>query len=292
MIYMDYILEYKKYLLIDKKYSENTIESYIGELTNFFKFKKDILKISKNDILNYIEIESKTKNSRTIAHILTVLRGFYNYLETEDIIKNNPTNDISLPKLKKTLPNVLSVEDVNNLLDFDLNTKKNYRDKAMLELMYSSGLRISELINIKMSEIDLVNATVLVNGKGKKERLVPIGEYALKYLKEYIDNYRSKLLKGKINDYLFLNNRGEKISRQSFFKTLQKLKLEKNINTSFSPHTIRHSFATHMLENGADLRSIQTLLGHSNVSTTQIYTHVSTKTKIENYKNHPHEGGK
>ena len=162
----------------------------------------------------------------------------------------------------------------------------------MLELMYSSGLRISELINIKMSEIDLVNATVIVNGKGKKERLVPIGEYALYYLSEYINNYRSKLLKNKVNDYLFLNNRGEKISRQSFFKTLQKLKIEKDINTSFSPHTIRHSFATHMLENGADLRSIQTLLGHSNISTTQIYTHVSTKTKIENYKNHPHEGGK
>ena len=292
MIYMDYILEYKKYLLIDKKYSENTINSYITELKEFYNYKNNILKITKGDILKFIELESKRKNDKSIAHLLTVLRNFYNYLEKEDIIKENPTSNISLPKLKKTLPNVLSVEDTLNLLDINLNTKKNYRDKAMLELMYSSGLRVSELINIKMSEIDLVNATVIVNGKGSKERIVPIGEYALYFIKEYLNNSRNKLLKNKVNDYLFLNNRGEKISRQSFFKTLQKLKLDKNINTSFSPHTIRHSFATHMLENGADLRSIQTLLGHSNISTTQIYTHVSTKTKLDNYKNHPHEGGK
>jgi integrase/recombinase XerD len=161
----------------------------------------------------------------------------------------------------------------------------------MLELMYASGLRISELLNIKMSDIDLINATVLVNGKGSKERIIPIGDYAIYYVNLYIKEARNNLLHNKVNDYLFLNNRGEKISRQAFFKTIKELAKIKRINVNFSPHTLRHSFATHMLENGADLRSIQTLLGHSNISTTQIYTHVSNNIKKETYKNHPHEGG-
>ena len=289
---MNYIEKYKDYLLIDKRYSNNTIMSYINDLNNFNSFiNKDLLKINKKDILSFIEKEEKSKNIRSVAHSLTVLRNFYNYLIIEKKIKENPTEKVELPKLRKTIPTVLSSKDIENLLDIELNSKKNYRDKAMLELMYASGLRISELINIKMSDIDLINDTVLVNGKGSKERIIPVGDYAIKYIKLYIEEARNELLHNKVCDYLFLNNRGSKISRQAFFKTIKELALIKNINVNFSPHTLRHSFATHMLENGADLRSIQTLLGHSNISTTQIYTHVSNNIKRDNYKSHPHEGG-
>lgn len=290
--YMDYIIEYKKYLLIDRKYSNNTICSYMNDLKNYNKFTNgDIKKVTKQQILSFIEEEKNNKSDKSVAHTLTVLRNFYNYLERENIIKDNPTNKIDLPKLRKSLPNVLTTEEINQILDIELITKKNYRDKAMLELMYATGIRISELINIKVNEIDLINATVLINGKGSKERLIPIDDISIYYVKEYLNTYRNQLLKGKTNDYLFINNRGEKITRQSLFKTIKKIALEKGIKKEFSPHTLRHSFATHMLEHGADLRSIQELLGHSNISTTQIYTHVSNKIKQENYKNHPHEGG-
>lgn len=290
--YMDYIIEYKKYLLIDKKYSNNTIYSYMNDLKNYNKFiNGDIKKVSKKQILLFIENEKNRNKDKSVAHTLTVLRNFYNYLEKENIIKDNPTDKIDLPKLRKTLPNVLTNEEINKILDIKLKTKKDYRDKAMLELMYAAGIRISELINIKVNEIDLVNATVLINGKGSKERLIPIDDISIKYVKEYLNIYRNQLLKNKNTDYLFLNNRGEKITRQSLFKTIKKIALEKGIKKELSPHTLRHSFATNMLENGADLRSIQELLGHSNISTTQIYTHVSNKIKQENYKNHPHEGG-
>lgn len=290
--YMDYIIEYKKYLLIDRKYSNNTISSYMNDLKNYNKFiNNDIKKVTKQQILSFIEEEKNNKSDKSVAHTLTVLRNFYNYLEKENIIKDNPTTKIDLPKLRKTLPNVLTNEEINKILDIKLKTKKDYRDKAMLELMYAAGIRISELINIKVNEIDLVNDTVLINGKGSKERLIPIDDISIKYVKEYLDIYRNQLLKNKNTDYLFLNNRGEKITRQSLFKTIKKIALEKGIKKELSPHTLRHSFATNMLENGADLRSIQELLGHSNISTTQIYTHVSNKIKQENYKNHPHEGG-
>ena len=289
---MDYIEQFKNYLLIDKKYSSNTILSYENDLHNFLKFiKKDLKKVKKKDILNFLEDYTNKMNTRSVAHALTVLRSFYGYLEQQNIIELNPTDKIELPKLRKTLPTVLNTNDIDNLMDIDLNTNKNYRDKAMLELMYASGLRISELLNVKMSDIDLINATVLVNGKGSKERIIPIGDYAIYYVNLYIKEARNNLLHNKVNDYLFLNNRGEKISRQAFFKTIKELAKIKGINVNFSPHTLRHSFATHMLENGADLRSIQTLLGHSNISTTQIYTHVSNNIKKETYKNHPHEGG-
>lgn len=289
---MNYIEKFNDYLLIDKKYSSNTILSYSNDLNNFNGFiKKDLLKVNKTDILKFLEYSNSIMNTRSVAHALTVLRSFYNYLETENKIIKNPTDKIELPKLRKNIPTVLSSQNIEKLMDIDLKSAKNYRDKAMLELMYASGLRISELLNIKMNDIDLINATVIVNGKGSKERIIPIGEYAIYYVNLYLKEARSKLLHNKVNDYLFLNNRGEQISRQAFFKTIKELAKIKGINTNFSPHTLRHSFATHMLENGADLRSIQTLLGHSNISTTQIYTHVSNNIKKETYKNHPHEGG-
>ena len=287
----DYINQYEDYLKIDKKYSMNTVSSYTKDLIKFSNFiDKNILNVTKNDILSFLEYEKKLmKKDRTINHDLIVIKNFYKYLEKEGEIKINPASNIDTPKLRKSLPHVLSVSDVDKLLDITLNDKYSYRNKAMLELMYSSGLRISELVNLKMQDIDLMENIIRVYGKCSKERIVPIGDYASKYLDIYIKEYRPKFIKKHLNDYLFLNSRGENISRQALFKIIKQLLREKNLNVAFSPHTLRHSFASHMLENGADLRSIQELLGHSDISTTQIYTHISNKKIIENYNDsHPH----
>ena len=288
----DYIKEYEDYLRIDKKYSNNTIMSYMNDLNKFDLFldNKDITKIDKTTIRSFIESEKNRKLSdRTISHDLIVIKNFYKYLEKNNIIKNNPSVDIELPKLKKALPHVLSLDEVDKILDIELKDKYAYRNKAMLELMYSSGLRISELVNLKIQDIDLEEDIVRVTGKGSKMRIVPIGDYAIYYLKLYINEYRSLLIKSKVSDYLFLNSRGDRISRQAMFKIIKQIIRDKNIKKDVSPHTLRHSFASHMLENGADLRSIQELLGHSDISTTQIYTHISNKKIKENYEeSHPH----
>lgn len=282
--------EFIDYLIIDCKYSKNTIQNYQYIINKYLNYiKKDIKKADEEDIKKFINHDNEIgNNSKTIANNINVLRSFYNFLEIEEIIKENPMNDIDTPKVKKSLPKVLSKEEVVKILDVDLINKYSYRNKAMIELMYSSGLRISELINLKLYDINLDIGNVRVMGKGSKERLIPVDDYAINYLKKYIEEYRI-LLNTKNSDYLFLNNRGTNISRQAFFKIIKEIAIKKNIKTEFSPHTLRHSFATHLLENGADLRSIQEMLGHSNVTTTQIYTHVSDKVVNQNYKYyHPH----
>ena len=204
-------------------------------------------------------------------------------------LKNNPLSDMELPKRKKVLPKTLTIDEVDKLLDIDIKDYYDYRNKAMLELMYSSGLRVSELVNLKSHDIDFDNSAVRVFGKGSKERVLPISDYALEAIKLYIVNARIWLSKGKTSEYLFLNNHGDNMTRQAFFKILKNLAFEKGIKTSFSPHTLRHSFATHLLERGADLRSIQELLGHSSISTTQIYTYLSSDKIDKNYHTyHPH----
>ena len=288
----DYINEYIDYLKIDKKYSVNTIMSYKNDLAKFDLFLNtlDLTKIDKNIIISFIENERREKKSdRTVAHDLIVIKNFYKYLLKEKIITENPALDIELPKLKKSLPHTLSLEEVDKILDIELNDKYSYRNKAMLELMYSSGLRISELVNLKMQDVDFDDDIVRIYGKGSKMRIVPIGDYAIRYLKKYIHEYRSLFMNNKVSDYIFLNSRGDRISRQAMFKIIKNIIRNKNINKDVSPHTLRHSFASHMLENGADLRSIQELLGHSDISTTQIYTHISNKKIKENYEeSHPH----
>lgn len=288
----DYLNEYEDYLKIDKQYSNNTVESYTNDLSKYISFldKKNILKADRDDIVKFLNDErKKNKNEKTIIHDLTVIKNFYKFLEINGKIKDNPANYVDLPKAKKSLPQVLSVEEINMILDIPLTDKYSYRNKAMLELMYSSGLRISELVNLKIHDIDLKENIVRIMGKGSKERIVPIGEYATRYLELYINEYRGDLIKKQATDYLFLNNRGTNISRQAMFKMIKQIALDKQIKTKFSPHTLRHSFASHMLENGADLRSIQELLGHSDISTTQIYTHISNKVIKQNYEeSHPH----
>lgn len=285
---------YLSYLLIDKNYSQNTIKSYENSLNRFLNYfkAKNIDNISKEDIVLFIRsLHNDNLTSKTIAHVITSVRGFYKYLLIMRKVDKNPLDNIDMPKLKKSIPSVLSYEEVIKLLDIEVNDKYSARDKAMLELLYATGLRVSELISVKLNELDLLEGTIKVMGKGSKERIIPIGEIATNYLYLYIGSYRSSMLKGN-SEYVFLSGRKEndgKMSRQSFNTILKKLAREKSIKTPFSPHTLRHSFATHLLDRGADLRVIQELLGHSSISTTQIYTHVSVEKLKEDYKKfHPH----
>ena len=268
------ITEFIDYLLFEKKYSKNTIDSYSHDLkkANIF-LKKDFTKLTKKDIQNYIQNLSKKESPSSISRNISTLKSFYKFLELNKYTNTNPLTTISNPKARKSLPKVLSEEEVEKLLDINLNTDFDYRNKAMLELMYSSGLRVSELINLTVNDIDLENSLVRIFGKGSKERMVPLNDYAIEAL----------------SNYLFLNNHGNKMTRQGFFKILQKIAKEKNIKSELSPHTLRHSFATHLLKHGADLRSIQELLGHSDISTTQIYTHITSERLQKNYEEfHPH----
>lgn len=283
-------IDFLNYLLIDRKYSENTIISYDLQLKELEQtVQKSLRSLTKQDISQFLKQIKTTHNTRSIAHFMTVFRSFYKFLEIEEVIEQNPMDDMELPKLPKSLPKVLSKEEVELLLDVPLTNAYQYRNKAMLELMYASGLRISELISLGVHDVNLEMQTVRVFGKGSKERIVPIGDYATYYLQLYMEEYRPILLKRKETDVLFLSSRGDQMSRQAFFKIIKQLGSQKQIKTDFSPHTLRHSFATHLLENGADLRSIQELLGHSDLSTTQIYTHISNQQLKENYtKFHPH----
>lgn len=292
--YEDILNDFCDYLKIDKRYSDLTVESYRTEIKGYLDFFKEknikVKDIKNSDIKDYLAYIKKGETSeRTLAHNVSVIRTFYKFLLTLKIIERNPTEFLELPKLRKKLPTVLSKEEVEKLLDIDLTDCYSYRNKAMLELLYSTGLRVSELVNLELSNIDLENCTLKTIGKGNKERIIPISDYALYYVEKYINEYRGSMLKKGVNNYVFINNHGNVMTRQGFFKIIKKLAVEKNIKTPISPHTLRHSFATHLLDYGADLRSIQEMLGHSNLSTTQIYTHVSSEHLKDNYNSsHPH----
>lgn len=293
MEYEKKIEDFESYLLLEKKYSKNTIVSYQNDLSKFkeyfIKEKKSLKSLDNNDLKAYVQSINKSMSAKSVSRNISTLKSFYKFLMIEKYVNKSPLTNVVNPKVKKELPKVLSEEEVIKLLDFQITDNYGYRNKAMLELMYSSGLRVSELINLKMTDVDLELEVVRIFGKGSKERIIPLGAYASLALKDYITYYRGSLLKKKNSDYLFLNSRGDKMTRQAFFKILKKIAKEQGIKTEFSPHTLRHSFATHLLKHGADLRSIQELLGHSDVSSTQIYTHISNEKLKENYKEaHPH----
>ena len=286
--------EFKNFLLIDKKYSNETINSYMNDLNKYYLYIKNnnlnINNMTRKDIINYTKyLKSCHLSSSSISHNISVLKSFYKFLIVTKNFKSNLMDIVDTPKKGITLPKVLSIEEVDKLLDIDLTNKYSYRNKAMLEVMYATGLRVSELVNLKLNQIDFDSDLIRVMGKGSKERIVPVGEVAMRYLKIYINEYRLELLKDDNTDYVFLNNLGKRLSRQSFFKIIKNEAIKKNITTNFSPHTLRHSFATHLLDRGADIVSIKELLGHSSLSTTQIYTHISDQKLIAEYKKyHPH----
>lgn len=279
--------KYIDYLKYERKLSNNTVSSYYENLKKFYLFfeNKNILKLSSNEIRDFLYDEKIV--ARTRAHYLTVLNSFYNFLIENNIIKNNPCEVIKLPKLAKKLPSYLTIEEVDRLLNINTTKVYDYRNKAMMETLYASGIRVSELCNIKLSDIDFNEYTIKIFGKGSKERIVPINESSMEALKIYINDYRPFLLKTKVSDYVFINNFGNVISRVGFFKILKKLCKDAGIEKDVSPHTLRHSFATHLLNNGANLRVIQHLLGHSNITTTQIYSHLSNESLKEDYNFHP-----
>ena len=283
------IEDFLRYLLIDKGYSKNTISSYRIDLERFNEYfkNKSINEIDNSDLKKYIK--SLDLNEKSISRTISSLKSFYKFLIIEKIVKNNPTDGLYMPKVKKSLPNIMSVEDVTKLLDIKLDDHFSYRNKAMLELMYATGLRVSELVELKLNDIDFSDDIIRIMGKGSKERIIPIGDIALEYLEEYINNHRSLMLKGNSCDYVFLNNHGKKMTRQGFFKIIKKIAKDVGINSEISPHTLRHSFASHLLKYGADLRTIQELLGHSDISTTQVYTHIANEELRKNYDEyHPH----
>ncbi|MBR3146272.1 MAG: tyrosine recombinase XerD [Bacilli bacterium] len=291
----DAISDFLNYCVFEKGLSDRSKLSYENDLKVYKEFLKDraiydVSRIRSEDIKDFLK-ERNSEESSTIAHNLTVIKNFHTYLLKENIVKSDVSEFIDRPKLRKSLPKTLSVEDVDRLLDIKLDSAFDYRNKAMLELMYGCGLRVSELVNLTLNDIDMTNCLIRIFGKGSKEREIPIGEYSIYYLKEYL-NVRDSLLKGKPCNKLFLNNHGSSISRQGFFKMLKQLLKEKGLNTDVSPHTLRHSFATHLINRGADLRSIQEMLGHSDISTTKIYTKVSDEKVIEEYNEYHYRSKK
>ena len=288
----DLINEFLRFLLIDKGYSENTIDSYKRDLEKFLEYNKnkDINNISNDDLKKYIKyLNDCGLNEKSIARNISSIKSFYKFLVISKYISTNTSDCLYIPKVKKNLPNTLSEDEVFSLLNIELTDNFSYRNKAMIELLYATGLRVSELINLKIQDIDLNEDIIRTFGKGSKERVIPIGDYAKEYLEEYIYKYRGSMLKKEPSEYLFLNNHGKQMTRQGFFKILKKLAIEKGITKELSPHTLRHSFASHLLKYGADLRTIQELLGHSDISTTQIYTHITNEELKNNYKEfHPH----
>lgn len=276
-----------EYLITEYNTSKNTRDSYLYDLKELAIFyNKNIAYLKREDIQEYLR-KLVNKKARTKAHYLTVFNSFYSFLVKENIIAINPCENIKMPKLEKKLPEYLSVEEVDKLLDIKTNTVYEKRNKAMLEMLYGTGARISELINLTMSNIFLEDKMIKVFGKGSKERIIPINTYALDCLVDYLQFGRSALLGAKTSEYVFISSRRTKITRQAFFKIIKKLCEEAGIKKNISPHILRHSFATHLLHNGADLRIVQELLGHSDISTTQIYTHLTNEKLESEYDKHP-----
>ena len=285
-IYDENIILFLDYLKYERRLSINTVNSYannLNVLTTFFN--KNILLLNSDDIkkiINELKISSRSK-----AHYLSVFNSFYNFIIFNDKLQKNPCENIKSPKIAKSLPKYLNEDEIDKLLNIKLLKPIDYRNKAMLELLYATGTRISELLNLELNNIDFDECIIRVVGKGKKDRIIPIGNSALHYLNLYIKEYRSFILKTKQSNYVFINNNGGKMSRQGFFKILKQIASKSGISKDISPHVLRHSFATYLLNNGADLRVIQELLGHENLVTTEIYSHLGNKKIEEDYSHHP-----
>ena len=273
------------YLVTEYNTSENSRNSYKYDLLDFARFfNKNITYLQKEDIQEYLRKENK--KAKTKAHHLTSIGNFYKYLVNNNKIKVNPCEDIKMPKLEKKLPGYLTEDEINNLLDIGSSTEYDMRNKAMLEVLYATGIRITELCNLVMSDLYLEENLIKVMGKGSKERIIPINDYAKDALENYLKFGRGILLGTYDSEYVFISSRHKKITRQAFFKFLKELCDKKGIKKNISPHVLRHSFATHMLEHGADLRIVQELLGHCDIATTQIYTHVTTGKLEQEYDKH------
>ncbi|MBS9334641.1 site-specific tyrosine recombinase XerD [Fructobacillus sp. M1-13] len=273
--------DYLRVIQVERGLSQNTVKAYQQDLTAFSLFlkeeKKGLSQVDHLLVLTFLnQLRAKGRANSSIARMVTTLRKCFAYLKKEGVVAHDPMQTIKPPKKAAHLPAVLTVAEVDRLLEVpDWSKPLGLRNKALLELMYATGLRVSELVNLTLDDLHLDLALLQTIGKGDKERIIPVGEVAIDWLKTYLRDSRPKLLKKQKSDVLFLNDHGRPISRQGIWLLIKQLVKEADIKKDVSPHTLRHSFATHILENGADLRIVQELLGHSDISTTQIYTHIS-----------------
>ena len=294
MLIKDALSEYKQYLIVEKGLSKNTIYSYLRDLIAFSNFIGEeyeinqIENINKEHIHLYLKELSKTNCTNSISRKLVSLRMLYIFLVKENIVKENLMSSFTLPKRDKKLPIVLSLEEMIEILDGIIVCDAiSSRNRCMVELLYATGMRISELLNLTLKDLNIKMGFIKVIGKGNKERMIPIGSYVGEILEQYINDYRAEF-NIKNDSLLFFNKHGQRLSREEFYSILQTIVNSTSITKKVSPHTFRHTFATHLLENGADLRSIQELLGHSDISTTTIYTHISNqKIRSEYQQFHP-----
>jgi len=290
---------FMQYLSVERGLAHNTLESYERDLTQFFDHLKQLgivsmEETSKTQITSYLAgLKKAGKAAATISRNLVSIRNFYQFLVRERMLDKDPSANMEAPKLEKRLPKVMSMEEVEKLLESpQTDTPNGIRDKAMLETLYATGIRVSELISLNTGDIHLGLGFLRCLGKGSKERIIPLGRIAAQSLDRYILNARPKLLKkARTEEALFVGHLGTRMTRQGFWKIIKKYATQAVIQKEITPHTLRHSFATHLLENGADLRSVQEMLGHADISTTQIYTHV-TKRRMKEVYNQTHPRAK
>ncbi len=295
------IESFLNYLTVEKGYSDNTVMAYRNDLSDLSKFaeseatKKNTMPVwetfSRQGVLSYIlQLKERNYAATTVARKVAATKSFFGFMVAENKLKDNPTDNIGSPHIGKSLPKPLSITQVRLLLDQPSlqNTLEAKRDSAMLELLYASGMRVSELVALNTGDVNTNDCFVRCFGKGSKERLIPIYERAARSVKQYIDETRPKLARAKGENALFLNPRGERLTRQGFWQKLKDYAKSAHLEGKISPHTLRHSFATHMLSGGANLRSVQELLGHANISTTQVYTHLTSDQIRQTYdQSHP-----
>ena len=287
---MDYVSNFLSYLENEKNYSSYTILSYREDLEEFKDFiKKDLSKVDREDIKKYLTLLlSKEEKNSTVSRHISTLKSFYKYLKMKKYILINPALSIKYPKKEKSLPKFVAYNELMDIIKASNNGEYASRNNLIIELMYSTGVRVSELVNIKLNDIDFNSKRIRIMGKGSYERFVYYGEYTESALKEYIDNLRKDLLKDKSSDYLILNKLGNKITTKGIADILDRIINETSLNIKISPHVLRHTFATHLLDNGCDLRSVQELLGHKSINSTEVYTHVtSERLKSVYFKSHP-----
>ncbi|TGL87296.1 site-specific tyrosine recombinase XerD [Leptospira congkakensis] len=285
---------FQEYLSVEKGLSDNSIYSYGYDLNKFAIFLEkehiNFLEVKANDIMRFLEEERERKiSAKTLAREVVAIRQFYKYLRDEKRLDSNPTEKIETPEVARTIPDYLTQTEIEELFrNIKEDNLYELRDKCIFELLYSSGLRISEACNLKMTDIDMENMTITVEGKGGRQRLVPFGEKSLEILKKYLVESRTEILKKRTCEFVFVSKKGSYINRKSVWRLLNHYIKRTKIKKKVTPHTLRHSFATHLLENHADLKSVQELLGHIDISTTQIYTHMANKTLKEVHKKfHP-----
>lgn len=292
----DIVVEFLNYIQNEKELAKNTLEAYLRDIKQFNEYLKsysslDILQVNKTIILTYLMyLQKNGKSTSTISRNLASLRSLYQYLLNKGLVKEDPTQNLHSPKQERKIPNILTTEEVDLLLSQpEVLDFKGSRDKAMLELLYATGIRVSELISLDIDDINFEIGYILLEKGSINERIVPVGKIALKYMEIYIEQFRETVINTKGEESLFVNCHGSRLTRQGFWKIVKYYTKKSNINKTITPHTLRHSFAVHLLQNGADLRSVQEMLGHSDISTTQIYSIAACDVQLREVykKTHP-----